>query len=87
MTSAPSLPDDLISLSEAAQLIGCTRTTLGRWIDRGMIPGWRRGWVRFVRRSDVLAQVQRIPVRAHERTDREVQAAGEAAARRMGMRS
>lgn len=62
------LPSDAILAADAAELIGASKSTIHRWVEAGVIPGWRRG-VRgrkprlVVSRADVLAQVEVVPAK------------------------
>jgi excisionase family DNA binding protein len=59
-----TIPDDLITPTEAAQLLHVHLATVYRWIDQGRLPTWRVGGCvghrgrRRVRRSDVLALIR-----------------------------
>jgi excisionase family DNA binding protein len=48
-----TLPDDLISLPEAAALLRVSRKSVTRWIARGRVRAWRVGRCYRVSRSEV----------------------------------
>lgn len=56
----PTLPADLLTTGQAANLIHCNPATIWRWCLRGKVPSWRRGRQLLVSRADVLACVQRV---------------------------
>lgn len=49
----PATPADLIGLTEAAQMLGISRWTLRRMIDRGEVTGYRVGRLVKVSARDV----------------------------------
>ena len=53
-------PDELISMTEAARLLGVHRTTLVGWLRQGRIPALRYGHhgPYRVRRGDILAFIE-----------------------------
>ncbi len=51
------LPTDLITLSQAARLVGTHYATVTRWVLSGRLPFWRLGRRRFVSRAGVLAMI------------------------------
>jgi excisionase family DNA binding protein len=61
-TPAVEVPTDLITLADAAALMGCVTLTVRRRISDGTLPGYRFG-PRLLRvsRADVLALVQPVP--------------------------
>lgn len=65
--NATELPDDLIGLDAAARLTGAHRATVFRWVDRGLVRGWRRLGASgrrhvAVSRAEVLAFAAPVPV-------------------------
>jgi excisionase family DNA binding protein len=76
------MPEDLVSVGEAAKIAGVTSTTIDRWINAGhleavtMPPAYRRkGIKRYVRRADVerLAQSEDWRQRRRPRRVREAE--------------
>ncbi|MGY4100498.1 hypothetical protein ACW2Q0_13230 [Nocardia sp. R16R-3T] len=59
-----NLPDDLISLRDAARVADDVHpTTIRRWISRGMLTAYRRGPRKlYVSRGEVAALVRPIEV-------------------------
>lgn len=54
-----SLPDNLVTIKDAAAQIGVHPRTIRRWITAGRISGWRLGpRMMRVNLSEVLAQIQ-----------------------------
>lgn len=55
------LPDDAISIGQAAKLVRCHKSAVYRWALKGVIPYWRRGPGRrlLVSRADVLARLEK----------------------------
>ena len=50
------IPDDLISVPEAAKRIGFTTVTVYTWIDKGKIPGYIHGFSNiYVSAADIEA--------------------------------
>lgn len=48
-----------LSPREAGELLGCSRDTITRWADQGLLPEWRTpGGYRRYRREDVLHLVE-----------------------------
>ena len=47
-------PDQLLTTSQAAELLGVTRPTLVAWLEAGRIPFQRAGTPRRIRHTDVL---------------------------------
>lgn len=60
---ASAVPTDLITLHEAAELVGCGHLTIRRRVSDGTVPGYRVGKRALrVSRAEVLAGlVRRIP--------------------------
>ncbi|GAA4016083.1 helix-turn-helix domain-containing protein [Streptomyces plumbiresistens] len=54
-------PHDLIGLTEAARLLGSSRWTVRRMINRGELPGYRVGRLIKVSARDVDRAARRIP--------------------------
>ena len=52
---AGSLPDDLISSTDAATLLHVATMTVRRWINEGQLPAYRIGKLYKVRKADVVA--------------------------------
>ena len=51
-----TIPTDLISTRDAAKLLGgCHISSIFRWVQAGVLPGWRRRGRWFVSRSDCLS--------------------------------
>jgi excisionase family DNA binding protein len=60
---------DLIRTGEAAQLLGCSRQHVVDLCNEGKLPVAREGGThRYVRRSDVLALIRRLPTREQEQS-------------------
>lgn len=57
--------NDLITIAQAAELLGCHPNTIRRHIAMGLLPAYRLGprAVRL-RRAEVVAVLRRIPARA-----------------------
>lgn len=52
------LPDDLMPLKKAADLVGVHWNTIRSWIRCGRISGWKIGWRIQVSRGEVLSQIR-----------------------------
>jgi excisionase family DNA binding protein len=68
--------DELLTLGQAAKLIGCSRITLHEWVNRGKIeaitlpPAYRRkGIRRYVRRSDAEQEAAKWQAAAAARSE------------------
>lgn len=63
-----NLPDDLISRPAGAKRAGVSPPTMSRWIDAGLIPGYRIGGRVHVSAADVDAflDAARMPVTAYK---------------------
>src|SRR4051812_49124046 len=48
-------PDELLSVTAAAQLIGLPRAIISSWITHGTLPAVRLGGRRYVTREELLA--------------------------------
>lgn len=60
---------DLIRTGEAARLLGCSRQHVVDLCNRGKLPVAREGGThRYVRRSDVLGLITRLPTREQEQS-------------------
>ena len=50
------IPEDLISIPEAAKRVGFTTPTIRSWVERGKIPGYLHGFRRtYVSAADIEA--------------------------------
>ena len=60
---APGVPDDLISMEQAAERLNLNPRTIRGWIDDGRIRGWRLG-PRLIKvsKAEVDGQLQPMPV-------------------------
>lgn len=67
----PDIPDDLISLPQAAKLLGVSRQSVLRWLLSGKLPGFRVGHRWRVRKVDVLALCK--PWTAADANDRKLE--------------
>ena len=56
----PSAPDEVLTTSQAAALLGVSRPTLVAWLEAGRIPFHWVGTHRRLHRSDVLAHRNRV---------------------------
>lgn len=54
--AAPDLPDDLVTISVAADLAGKTDRTVRRWVSNGELRHWEVDGQRMVSRADVTAK-------------------------------
>ena len=84
-------PQDLITSSKAASILGVHPHTVVRWVVAGRLRGWKVGGRYRVSESDVRAMTQpvRLDVPPRERTAEEMRAGSEAARerlRRMGVK-
>src|SRR5262249_2626882 len=57
-----SIPSDLISTTEAREIVGVTRDMLYQWIHSGKLPAWKRVGRYFVSRAELMALYQPVPV-------------------------
>lgn len=57
---AAEIPNDLISLPEAAKLVRVVRQTVLRWLISGRLRGFRAGHRWRISRADLLALVQQF---------------------------
>lgn len=53
-------PNDLISTTEAAKLLGLTSETIRKWVAAGKVQGYRVGRLIKVSRAAVLGAVEPI---------------------------
>ena len=59
LTSSPtSLPDELLSVHEAAAMLGVTVQTVHEWKRRGLLKYHKLGSRTYLKRADVLAALQ-----------------------------
>lgn len=59
------LPDDLVTVQRAAELVAADDSTIRRWIERGLIRGWRRRGLKtatLVSEAEVKAQASPVPI-------------------------
>lgn len=57
-TGATPLPDELLSIREAATMLGVTVQTVHEWKRRGMLKYFKMGSRSYLKRADVLAALQ-----------------------------
>lgn len=73
------IPEDLVTMTEAARLARCSLNSLYRWLLQGKLSSWKRCGRRFVSRAELLGlfeEDRREPPAAPERRrrrDRETQ--------------
>lgn len=58
MPDAVALPEDPILLSAAAALLGVAPCSVWRWVQRGLLRGWRVGCRWRVSRAEALGLVR-----------------------------
>lgn len=59
-----TIPNDLIRPGTAAEVLGVAVATIYKYIDRGLLPAWRRRGSRYlqVSRADVEAMLEPVAV-------------------------
>lgn len=53
MTEQEGLFETLLSTSEAAEIAGVKRDTIGRWVKKGFIPSTRIGYYHYIKEADL----------------------------------
>jgi excisionase family DNA binding protein len=58
--------DDLMTITEAANLVGCSRQNIHQWINKGFLGAIEMGNQKLVNRDAVLATSEIMEKRRHE---------------------
>ena len=64
-STRPSLDDELLSIREAAEMLGVTVQTVHEWKRRGLLKYHKLGSRSYLKRADVLAALQ-----GHQRSEK-----------------
>jgi excisionase family DNA binding protein len=60
MSVPTDVPDDLLSLREAAELVRVRVPTMRRWVCEGRLRGWRRGCYYLVSKAEVMGMLEPV---------------------------
>lgn len=58
-------PDQLLSIGQIASMLGLERSTISRWVSRGLLPTEKPRNKRLARRSDIVRLLAEHPELGH----------------------
>jgi len=68
--------NDLITITEAAELVGCSRQNIHQWINKGFLGFIKMGSQKLVNKDAVLATSELMEKRRHDWIKRRGESAG-----------